>query len=126
MNKKLLIILGLIFIIIVAVIVIIIVKNNSNKKLELVYEINAGIPFKWEYEIADETIVAFDKSYVIRDDNTNGKVGASIYTKYVFKGLKEGKTTITFREVSITGEHDTVTEDIHKVVVDKDLNISLE
>ena len=28
----------------------------SKKKLEIVYNINAGIPFKWEYEIKDNSI----------------------------------------------------------------------
>ena len=100
-------------------------KSNNPKELELTYEINAGIPFKWVYEIEDESVVEFVKRYVIQDDNNGGKVGASVYTNYVFKGLKEGETTITFKIVSITGEHEDSNIKIHKVKVDKDLNISL-
>ena len=126
MNTRLLI--GLIGIILIATIIIIIVipkKEDSKKEIELTYEINAGIPFRWEYEIGDTDIVEFVKSYVIQDDNTNGKVGAKVYTNYVFKGLKEGETTITFRMVSITNEYEPTNETIHHVKVDKDLNITV-
>ena len=99
--------------------------NKTTKELEFTYEINAGIPFKRVYEIKDESVVEFVKSYVIRDDNTGGKVGASVYTNYVFKGLKEGETTITFKVVSITGEHEDLEEDVHRVKIDSDLNISV-
>ena len=101
------------------------IKKNNPKELELTYEINAGIPFKWEYEIEDESVVEFVKSYVVKDENTNGKVGASVYTNYVFKGLKEGETTITFKIVSITGKHDDMEKEVNRVKVDKDLNITL-
>ena len=99
-------------------------KENP-KQLELTYEMNAGIPFKWEYEIEDETVVKFVKSYVAKDDNKNGVVGASVYTNYVFEGLKEGTTTITFKTVSITGEYPDSNIEKNVVKVDKDLNISL-
>ena len=86
--------------------------------------LNAGIPFKWEFEIEDESIAKFVKSYVVKDENTNGKVGASVYTNYVFKGLKEGKTKITFKFVSITDEK-VEKEETHTVKVDRNKNISL-
>lgn len=80
--------------------------NNNNDddkkgKVELVYKINAGIPFKWVYEIEDESIVKFEESYQIRNDNNDGRSGGAIETKYVFKGIKEGTTTITFKYISI-------------------------
>ncbi len=100
-------------------------KRKKAKKLELVYKISAGIPFRWEFEIKDNNIVEFVKSYVIRDDNKGALVGAHVYTKYVFKGMKEGKTTISFRLVSITGEHDIQDEDKYMVMVNKNMNISL-
>ena len=128
MNKYLLIGLVLIIIIVIGVIGLNIFKNDeeeNKKQLELTYEINAGIPFKWVYEIEDSTIVEFVKSYVIRDDNKGGLVGGSVYTNYVFKGLKEGTTTITFKIVSITGEREDSNIEVHRVKVDHDLNISL-
>ncbi len=127
MNKYVLI--GSIVVLIVVLIFVvkeyIIKSNKSSQELEFTYEINAGIPFKWVYEIEDSEIIQFVKSYVVKDENTNGKVGASVYTNYVFKGVKEGTTTITFKTVSITGEYEDSNIEVHKVKVDKDLNISL-
>ncbi len=99
-------------------------KQKNPKELEIMKDISAGIPFKWEIEIEDESIVEFVKSYVVQDDNTDGKVGAKIYTNYVFKGLKEGSTNIVFKFVNFTNNI-VDSEDKYPVHVDKDLNISL-
>ena len=99
-------------------------KQKNPKELEIMKDISAGIPYKWEVEIEDESIVEFVKSYVVQDDNTNGKVGAKIYTNYVFKGLKEGSTNIVFKFVNFTNNI-VDSEDKYPVHVDKDLNISL-
>lgn len=98
-------------------------KKNPNE-LELTYKISAGIPFRWEYEIEDESVVSFVKSYVVKDENKGGIVGAPIYTNYVFKGLKKGETTISFKFVNFTnGKVDRVEK--HKVKVLENGNISL-
>lgn len=125
MNGKLLIglavvLLGVLFL----VIKIIISDNESSKELELTYKISAGIPFKWEYEIEDEEVVSFVKSYIVKDGNKGAIVGAPIYTNYVFKGLKKGTTTITFKFVNIT-DGTISNEKKHVVKVDEDNNISL-
>ena len=57
--------------------------------LELTYETNGGVPYEWKYEIKDESIAKFVKSYVVEDKNKDGLVGAPISTNYVFKGLKK-------------------------------------
>jgi hypothetical protein len=96
-------------------------KKNNPKELRLNYEISAGIPYKWEYEIKDESIVKFNGFRVTRDDNKGGKVGGKVAKDYIFVGLKEGETTITFRFVYISGRVEN--EEVHHVIVDKDLNI---
>ena len=97
-----------------------------SKQLELTYEINAGIPFKWEYEIEDKSIVEFKKSYVIRDDNKGGLVGGKVVTNYVFVGKKEGVTTVTFNFVRIDSEEKIIDHsETHTIKVDKNKNISL-
>ena len=53
-------------------------KKKNTKELELTYKINAGIPFKWEYEIEDSRVVSFVKSYVIKNENKGGIVGAPV------------------------------------------------
>ena len=101
-----------------------ILTNQNSKQLELTYKISAGIPYKWEYSIEDESVVGFVKSYVIKDENKGGKVGAPIYTNYVFKGLKKGTTTITFKFINITNDN-VESEEQHKIKVDEYGNISL-
>lgn len=128
MNGKLLIV----FVVCIVVIVMIVIiktlflnnylNNGSTKELELTYEINAGIPFKWEYEVEDKDIAEFVRSYVVRDDNKGGIVGASVYTNYVFKGLKEGTTKITFKYVNFTSG-EVFEEKTHVVKVDAEKNI---
>lgn len=120
MNKGLL---GLI-ITIILITVLIIINNKKPKNLELTYKINAGIPFKWEYSIEDETVVKLKKSYITKNDNKGAKVGAPIYTKYIFEGLKEGKTTITFKYINITNELPPK-EEKYFIKVDKNKNVEL-
>ena len=125
MNKKKLIGIAIIIFLIISVLIIRIVsKNDSSKQLELTYDINAGIPFRWEVEVEDESIVKYVKNYVVEDENKGGLVGGKISRNYVFKGLKEGTTTITFKYVNFT-ENRVEKEEKHTVKVDKDLNISL-
>ena len=97
---------------------------NKNKRLELIYKISAGIPFRWEYEIKDQDIVSFVKSKIIKDENKGALVGAPVYTKYIFKGLKEGETNIIFRCFNFADDYIS-SEDIYKVRVDSKKNISL-
>jgi predicted secreted protein len=125
MNKKILIGIAIIIFLIISVLIIRIVsKNDSSKQLELTYDINAGIPFKWEVEVEDESVVKYVKNYVIEDKNKGGITGGKISRNYVFKGLKEGTTTVTFKYVNFTNNK-VEKEEKHTVKVDKDLNISL-
>ncbi len=127
MNKDILIsIIGTILVCTLILIKVTVHKNGKlSKELVLTYKMSAGIPFKRIFEIEDESVVEFVQSYIIKDENKGGIVGAPIYTNYVFKGLKEGSTTITFKEISITDDSDIVTEEKTNVHVDKDLNISI-
>lgn len=122
-DKKIAILL-LIFIIIGGVYIAMKYIDNDHKKLEITKDINAGIPFRWEYEIEDPTTVEFVKSYVVSDENKGGKVGGKVSTNYVFKGLKKGQTTITFKYVRFT-ENIIEKEEKYTVKVDNNLNISL-
>ena len=122
--KKLVIILSIILVFIIVGIIILLNCGEKNKQLELTYTTNGGVPYKWEYEISDNSIIEFVKSYEIENQNKDGMVGAPISTNYVFKGLKKGKTTITFRYISII-DGSISKEEIVNVKVDKNKNISL-
>ena len=125
MNKKVIVILSFILVVVLIITTVLISKTfNTSKKLELTYETNAGVPYKWEYEIENPTIVKFYKKYEIENENKNGLVGGKISTNYVFKGLRRGKTTITFKYIDIRTKKVEKEEKIN-VKVDKFRNISL-
>lgn len=124
MNKGLIIIIGVVVLLVIGFLVYKLIPRG-NKELEITKDISAGIPFRIEYEIKDTDIVEFVRSYVLKDENTGGKVGAKVYTNYVFKGLKEGETVITFKMVSITNEYEPSNIEEYKVKVDSNLNITL-
>lgn len=96
--------------------------NNEEKTLELTYNTNEGVPYEWKYEIEDKNIVEFVKSYEV--ENNNNMVGSPISINYVFKGLKKGTTTITFKYVNIT-DGTIEKEEKLNIKVDKNKNISL-
>ena len=121
MNKYIIIVL-FVFVIAISVIRVVFIKSKP-KDLKLTYEINAGIPFKWEYEIEDESIVKLERSFV--DDKNKRQKGGIVNEHYIFSGLKEGTTTITFRTVSITGEYPDSNIEKNIVRVDKNLNVTL-
>ena len=126
MDKKYLIIIGIVLVIVVGVILFFIFKDNSSdnssKTLELTYQTSKGIPFRWEYEIEDESIVKLERSFV--DDENKRQKGGIVYNHYVFKGLKEGKTKIRFKYVEFTKDR-VEKEEVINVKVDKFKNISL-
>ena len=128
MNKKLMIGIGLglglgIIVFIILALVAVDFSSSSNE-LELTYETYGGAPHKWEYKIEDESIVKFVKTKDITPDNEKNLVGGVVYTNYVFKGLKQGKTTITFKYVNIV-DNTVEKEETVNVMVDKNKNISL-
>ncbi len=99
-------------------------QNKGKKEVEITMDINAGIPFKWEYKISDEKIVKFVKQYVKEDNNKDGMVGAKVSTNYVFEGLKEGKTQVIFSFVDIT-DGTISKQEIYTLKVDKNKNIEI-
>ena len=126
MNKKLIVGILLVVSVVLCVVLYFIVSDNSDghKELELTYKSNGGVPYKWEYKIEDESIVEFVKTKDITSKEDKKLNGGPVYTNYIFRGKKEGKTTITFKYVSIVdGSVDK--EEKVTVKVDKYKNISL-
>lgn len=122
MNKKLILGIGITFI--VGLFIIIKSISLEHKKLEITYKTNGAVPYKWEYKIEDESIVKFVETKDITSEENKKLDGGLVYTNYVFKGLKEGKTTITFKYVSIS-DGTIEKEDKVTVKVDKYKNISI-
>lgn len=125
MNKKVVIGIGIIFLAVLFVVIkIIIPSTTGSKKLELTYKTNGGVPYKWEYKIEDESVVRCVETKDITSEDDNKLAGGPVYINYIFKGLKQGKTTITFKYVSII-DGSIEKEDKVTVKVDKFKNISL-
>ena len=126
MIKKLIIGIGFVVIAIavVAVMYNLTSKSSGSNKLELTYKSNGGVPYRWEYEIKDKSIVKFVGTKDITPDEYKELEGGPIYTNYIFKGLKKGKTTITVKYVNIVDgsidKKETIT-----VSVNKNKNIAL-
>ena len=125
MNKKVILGIGIIIVAILVIAIKFIISNiTGSKELELTYKTNGGVPYKWEYKIEDESIVKLVKTKNITSKKDKNLSGGPVYINYIFKGLKKGKTTITFKYVSIIdGSVDK--EDIVTVKVDNNKNISL-
>ena len=124
MNKERIFIIGIMLVALIMIVLTRIINDDKNKTLELTYQTNGGVPYKWEYYINDPDIVEFVKSYEVDNQNKNGLVGAPININYVFKGLKKGETTITFRYVSIV-DGTIEKEEINNIKVDGRKNITL-
>ena len=96
---------------------------HRNEKLELTMKTNAGVPYEWVYQIEDESIVKLDKKYIADEEkNVNG---GYIAINYVFKGLKKGKTKVTFKYVSIIDKNEVSKEEQYILKVDSHKNVSL-
>jgi len=125
MNKKVMIGIGIIFFSALFVVLKIVIPSmTGSKELELTYKTNGGVPYKWEYKIEDESIVEFVKTKDITSESDKKLTGGPVYINYIFKGLKEGKTTIIFKYINIT-DNSIEKEEKVEVKVDKYKNISL-
>lgn len=125
MNKKVMIGIGIVFLAALFVVLkIVIPSTTGSKELELTYKTNGGVPYKWEYKIEDESIVEFVKTKDVTSESDKELTGGPVYINYIFKGLKEGKTTIIFKYINIT-DNSIEKEEKVEVKVDKYKNISL-
>lgn len=125
MNKKVMIGIGIIFFSALFVVLKIVIPSmTGSKELELTYKTNGGVPYKWEYKIEDESIVEFVKTKDVTSESDKELTGGPVYINYIFKGLKEGKTTIIFKYINIT-DNSIEKEEKVEVKVDKYKNISL-
>lgn len=124
MNKKIMISIGIIVFLLLFTFIYLILNINNSKELKLTYKTNGGVPYEWKYKITDESIVKFVKTKDITSKGDKKLVGGPVYINYIFKGIKKGKTTITFKYVNIV---DGTVEKEDKIIVKvvKNKNISL-
>jgi len=97
-------------------------NTKTTKTAEVIQTIAGGIPYSWEYKIADSSIVKLNNTK--SNSEATDSIGAEESTRYIFESLKEGKTTITFELKSVIDDSVEQTKK-YNVVVDKNLNITI-
>ena len=110
----------ILFIIIIVVILSMILRDNSKKSVDLGTTFNDI--YEWKYEIADKKIVKLYKKNTFGD--LEGKNNGIITERYIFKGLKKGKTTITFTQVNKNNKSWGIIKE-YEAVVDKKLKLTI-
>ena len=130
MNKKLIIILIIVLVLIIGTVLYFVLTKKEkpeedNYDYQVVLEINAGIPFKWEYKIEDESIIKLAKHKSEAEETKEPISGGLVYEKYSFEGLKEGTTTITFSFTNFVENTVEKTEE-YEAIVNKDLEIEIK
>ena len=119
-------IISIISICLIAVIVLIVINpfGEKNKNIEITVNTNGGVPYKWVYEIEDESIVQYVKNYVVEENTDKNVEGGRVQINYVFKGVKPGNTKVKLKYVSIVdGSVDK--EESYNLKVDRRNNVSM-
>lgn len=119
MKKKIIILIIIIFILILLLGLFFLLLNSKVKEFEIVQKTNGGVPYNWEYKIKNNDLIEFKK--LIVDENKNDIVGGKITKHYVFKALKEGTTTITFKYVGL--DKTVIERKVYDIVIDKNLKV---
>ena len=98
-------------------------EHVLDNKFEIKQSMNSGVEFKWTYNIENEDVV---KLVDITEKGEDELVdGGLVDLTYTFKALKKGRTTITFKYISLDG---TITDEtrVYNISVDKNMNINIE
>ncbi len=119
-------IISIISICLIVVIALIVINpfGEKNKNIEITVNTNGGVPYKWVYEIEDESIVQYVKNYVVEENTDKNVEGGRVQINYVFKGVKPGNTKVKLKYVSIVdGSVDK--EESYNLKVDRRNNVSM-
>ena len=123
MNKKVLIGCICSYVFVAAAIVFYFIFVVGKPEVDFSFKTYGKDPYTWVYTIDDESVLKCkDKTIKQKKGNITGGV---IKTHYVFKGLKEGTTTLKFEYRNIVDNSVDETK-VYKVIVDKDLKIKLK
>lgn len=100
-------------------------SQSAPGSVKITLETNGGVPYKWSYEIGDDSIIEYVG--VESKDLDPGMDGGRVEETYSFKALKKGETDVVFEYKDFTEEDGDVmeTRKFHMVVDDK-LDISVE
>lgn len=125
MKKKVLIIISIVILLIFILLLLNLKKFNSNiKKTDssntIVVTMNSGVPYSWEYNLSDESIVSINKTSKVLSDNDGGPI--EVYFNVIPK--KEGTTFLTLNYTSIL-DNEIIETKKHKIEINKDLEVKI-
>ncbi len=99
-------------------------KKKDPNLLEIKYSISSGIPFKWEWEIEDQTICNLVKCTSHGEQTKKLICGGKVETTYFFKGFKPGTTKIIFKYINFADNYVSKIDE-YTVIVNQNFKISL-
>ena len=118
------VVLGIVAIVVV-IMSIIKMSQTAPGSVKITLETNGGVPYKWSYEIDDDSVIEYVG--VESKDLDPGMDGGAVEETYSFKALKTGETDVVFEYKDITEDDGDVMETkVYHVTVDDKLDISVE
>lgn len=118
------VVLGIVAIVVV-IMSIIKMSQTAPGSVKITLETNGGVPYKWSYEIDDDSVIEYVG--VESKDLDPGMDGGAVEETYSFKALKTGETDVVFEYKDITEDGGDVMETkVYHVTVDDKLDISVE
>lgn len=117
----------IVFVVVILVLVLKISGNVLEKDtiFEITFDTNAGIPFKYECAVVDESVIKLKEEYSTSEKTKVPVSGGPVKVHFVFEPLKEG---VTYIKCDYKNFADNYIEDTfeYKVTVDKDLKTTME
>ncbi|MBR6168945.1 protease inhibitor I42 family protein [Candidatus Saccharibacteria bacterium] len=111
--------------IVVVIMSIIKMSQTAPGSVKITLETNGGVPYKWLYEIGDDSVIEYVG--VESKDLDPGMDGGSVEETYSFKALKTGETDVVFEYKDITEDGgDAIETKVYHMTVDDKLDISVE
>lgn len=118
------VVLGIVAIVVV-IMSIIKMSQTAPGSVKITLETNGGVPYKWSYEIDDDSVIEYVG--VESKDLDPGMDGGAVEETYSFKALKTGETDVVFEYKDITEDDgDAMETKVYHVTVDDKLDISVE
>jgi predicted secreted protein len=100
-------------------------SQTAPGSVKITLETNGGVPYKWSYEIDDDSVIEYVG--VESKDLDPGMDGGAVEETYSFKALKTGETDVVFEYKDITEDGgDAIETKVYHVTVDDKLDISVE
>lgn len=118
-NYIILLVIAIVIIVVIGAIVILNKANSDNQTITVTT--NGGVPYSWEYDLSDNTVISIEQSSKSLNKNEGGTI--NVYFKVIPK--KEGSTTLTLNYKNI---QDKTIEETKKydITVNKDLKVTIK